>query len=237
MTDGDFVVIGLAGLFFVVFSALVVAMLRRERARDAALAAFCAARGWSLTETRQDRRRLRTITPATGDWRLVLRGPKQSRGTSRSTASRGSSEIRFPDPVFTGGLAVLAPAPGAGMGGAAVAVLGFVDAVLPRALLHRLVGEEFADHIGDLKDYPAPGGSGMMILATTDPAFSLDLGAAAQALATATARLGDMPAPPTIMAGTSGMGLRVGVELRDTDRIAALVEIAQALRARLPRAA
>jgi len=235
MVSRDLVVLGLLALSVVVFAVIVIMALRRKRARDAAMEALFAARDWSITEGRRNRRRERIVTPSDGAWRLILLGPKRNnKSRTRTAASLGSTEIRFPEPAFRGGLAVFAPAPAAGMGNTAAALLGLMGSVLSREVMHRLVGEELAERVGDLEDYPAPEGTGMMILATADPAFGLDIHVAARVLTETATRLGGK-FPPAIMASDTGMGLRVGGEIQRAEDLADFVDIALRLRDALPR--
>jgi hypothetical protein len=221
-------VLFLAG-FVGIFAWIIVTQTRAQRARDAALDALAATRGWRLSRGIEGRRRVATIVPEAGGWRLRL-ATGHARGQRGSGSVPGFAEFRAEEPAWPGGRAVFAqPLPGAfdGRMGAA-GLVGFLQSAALRTVLARVVEPETLADLPRLQSFDPPQGIALMILSTEDPREG-NLQAIHDAVhgwrPVARRDMG----PPAVTIGPEGMTLRVPGEVTAPDDVAALVGLGERL--------
>lgn len=221
------------GLFALVaggFAWLIWRGAQTAKRQKADLAALAQRNGWQVAEGREGRRTVTTVTGPDGAWTLRLL-PSYSTGSKSTRRSHpGSSEFRAAEPVWDGGRAVFAPRlPGAVerlQGG--VGLTGFLQSAAMRTLLSRIVPPEVLDDLPNLRQWDAPAGVELTILATEDPRGA-DLPRIHDAIHGWTPVHARDRAPPAVMIGAEGFRMRLPACLHEAEDIAAFAERAQAL--------
>lgn len=208
---------------------------KTEQRRQADYRAFAQRRGLSF-EFRPARHRqpaeLRFAQTDGGASLIVTRSHSKKSGNS-TTRVAGHSVVRLPDPRMPGGMAVYAPPMAKGLAASASVLLGALDNGLARMILGKLLGDEIGAHLGQLRDFPAPSGTDLTILASVDPTPMFDSTAIATAIdAAPTGR--NAEGKTMVLLTETGLQLRVARDLNEAPEIEALLDaaltLAQALR-------
>ena len=223
------------GLFVSAFAGLVIWSVKKDRAFRASLAQMASAEGWTFTIEAERRGRGAGFTfrdPAQG-WTAVFRRPRSRNKSVSSSSGNGSSSFSAPDPEFQGGLLVIAQAQHPGMGSALTQLAGVFDNAFGAKLLGFVLGDTIGRHAGQLQEFPAPEGSGLSVLGTTNPALFFDLAVLGPLLQDWRPSYGGVKTPPMLLISDDGMDLRLGYIPRTSEDMRAYILLGQNLRAAL----
>lgn len=146
---------------------------------------------------------------------------------SGKSSSDGHSVLRLSQPRLQDGLAVWASGLPVGMGAQMAQLGGMLEMGLVQMLLRKVLGDEIAPHLPHLRDVALPEGTGLVLLASTDPALLPPAASIAAALAALPPNGG---APNLAMLGTGGMSLRMTKAVLDPAKIEAVLDAGLALR-------
>jgi hypothetical protein len=227
------------GLFVSLFAGLVIWSVRKDRAFRASLAEMATEQGWTFTIEAERRGRGAGFTfrdPAQG-WTAVFRRPRSRNKSVSSSSGSGSSGFTAPDPGFQGGLLVVSPAQHPGMGSALTQLAGVFDNAFGAKLLGLVLGDTIGRYGGQLQEFPAPEGSGLSVMGTTDPALFFDLAALGPLLRDWHPRSGVVKTPPMVLISDDGLDLRLGYIPRTAEDMRDLILLGQAVRAALQKGA
>jgi hypothetical protein len=222
-------------VFVGIFAWIIVTQTRAQKARDAAIDALAADRGWRVTRRVEGRRKVAEIAPEGGGWVLKLAsGYASSSGRNRSSAP-GFAEFRALEPAWPGGRAVFAqrlPAAFEGRIGG-TGLVGFFQNAAVKTMLSRVIDPAIVADLGRLKPFDPPPGIELMILATEDPREG-NLRAIHEAVNGWRPRVGRDQGAPAVTIGPEGTSLRLPGELTSAEDVGAFADLglrlAQALR-------
>lgn len=147
----------------------------------------------------------------------------------RSGASNGNGQtvLRLSQPRLQEGLAVWARGLPGGMGAQMAQFGGMLETGLVQMLLRRVLGDEVAPHLPNLRDIPQPEGAEILLLSSADPALLPAAGDIAAALAALPRTSG---AQGFAMLGTGGLTLRMTRAVTDPAGIEAVLNAGLRLR-------
>ena len=232
---GDvFQAVVIIGVVIAVFVAILGYAIRYERKLRQALQDLADARGWHYEACRLDygtggktAKGFRLVPAGSGgDWQLeVVRrfsSGRTRRGGARTT-SPGNAEFRLPEPVFEGGLAVFAAGSAGSTGGAATPP-GISDNRDDEGVPGSFLGPDIERHIGQLRPFPAPEGSGLTVMGTADPSLLFDLPTMGRLLNGWASPRGQW-ARPKLVIGEAGLRLMVGHELVTPEAVTQMVDL------------
>lgn len=225
-----FFVFAVFAVFVAIFVWLVVWSIRKDRAFRAALVDLAEANDWELTQEAQRRTSGAAFHFAPRDpsegWSVSFR---RARPKGRS-GSRGDGSTIFtaPDPSFQGGLILVVVEQHPSMGGALSQLAGVFDNAMGRALLGTLMGDSVARHAGQLQNFPAPEGSRLMVMGSTDPALFFDLAPLSPLLHGWKPRKVGMKGAPVVTISDEGLVLRLAYMPDDAADIEKFIALGRA---------
>jgi heme exporter protein CcmD len=237
MDPEAFFVFAAFGLFVSIFAWLIIWSIRKDRAFRAALADLATANNWELRQEAQRRTsgaafHFTPRDPAEG-WSVSFhRARPKGRSGSRGD---GSTLFTAPDPAFQGGLIVVTVEQHPSMGGALSQLAGVLDNAMGRAIMGTLLGDSVGRHVGQLQNFPAPEGSRLTVMATTDPALFFDLAPLSPLLHGWRPRKIGLKGAPVVTISDEGVVVRLGYMPDDAADIEKFIALGRAASAALRR--
>lgn len=224
MDDTTLTVIVL-GLALVLIGALVIVLMRMEKRAAAGRVALAERRLLMFRETPATRGRAGKYVFEDNARGMVLEITRPR--NTKSSKSPGQTVLRLSQPRLQDGLAVWAQGMPAGMGAQMAQFGGLMELGLVQMLLRKVLGDEIAPHLADLRDVPLPEGAGVLLLASVDPAL---LPASAPIAAALSALPRNSGAQSLAMLGTGGLTLRMTRAVTDPAGIEAVLDAGLQLR-------
>jgi hypothetical protein len=218
-------------LFLGVFAWIIIAQKRADQRRAAALEALAAQQGWRITRSAEGRRRVIEVAPLSGGWRLKLASGYSTGAAKARTSVPGYSAFVAEVPAWQDGRAVFSQKLPGGIDlllGSAGGLTGFFQNAAVKALLARVIDADTLRDLDQLRPFQAPAGIELSILATEDPREG-NLRAIHEGVHGWQPRHARDRSPPSVTIGPEGTTLRLSLELREADDIAAFVTHGQAL--------
>ena len=212
--------------FVGLFAWLIISQTRAQKARDAAIDALAAQRGWRVARRVEGRRRVVEIVPEGGGWALKLASGYTTGSQKTRSSAPGFAEFRAEDPAWPGGRAVfgqrLPMAFEGRMGG--TGLVGFFQNAAVRTMLSKVIDPAIVDDLGRLKPFDPPPGIELMILASEDPRQG-NLRAIHEAVNGWRPRVGRDRGAPAVTIGPEGTSLRLPGELLAAEDVASFADM------------
>lgn len=223
-------------LFIAAFGGIIIWSIRKDREFRARLAEMAAENNWALQTEAQTRAsgagfHFTSLDPSQG-WRATFRRPRP-KGKSSSNRGSGSTSFTAPDPVFRGGLVAVTLAQHPGMGSAMSQLAGMFDNAIGSKLLGMLMGDSVGRYAGQLQEFPAPEGSALTVLASTNPALFLDLAPLGPLLQGWQPRYRGLKTPPMVTISDDGVTLRLSYLPDNSEDMCNLISLGQSVTAAL----
>lgn len=222
-------------VFLGVFAWIIVTQSRAQKARDAAIDALAAARGWRVTRRVEGRRKVAELAPEAGGWALKLASGYGSGSGSNRASIPGFIEFRAREPAWPGGRAVFAqrlPAAFEGRIGG-TGLVGFFQNAAVKTMLSRVIDPAVLDDLHRLKPFDPPPGIELTILASEDPR-AFNLRAIHEVVNGWRPKMRRDRGAPAVSIGPEGTSLRLPGELTAAEDVGAFADLglrlAQALR-------
>lgn len=225
-----------AGIGVFVIGIAVQSLRRRDRAaqlvRD--LESYAEVRGFRVDQPGSQRRNTTQINmtdPMTGlALSIRMEGPGAETGPG---LKRGFTALLLPEVRLDGGLAVYLLPLLPSSAGVVSSFSGALDNPVARRVLGKLVGPDIGDTIGRLREFPAPDGVDLSILADVDPSQRFDAAAIARALDGMPKDRKTTNPRSFITISGRGLELRTSYALASMAQIEAFLETGETLQAAL----